>query len=313
MASRALFKVPELHSPFDRRAFPIYGLIVALGLVGALLLAILGFTVSLSVWMRFVSWPLLTIAGGLGLRRIGHPNFGGAMEATGILYWQGLSSFLCLVPLASISAPFADWRLAAADRALGFDWVGYAKATSGFETLFVLSYKSFMWQPALAAFALFLSKQPDRGWRLVFAATIALAITAIAFPFAPAIGASEFYHFKPWTHVEQFAPILLALKSGHRVLDSSTFAGIVSFPSYHAAAAAIFAWGCWTTKVRWPMLILNALMCLGAITLGSHYLIDVLAGLAIGACSIFLAGRILAALGHRSPKGPVRFTAIIPT
>lgn len=292
MASRALFKVPEMHSPFDRRAFPVYAMIAALTLVGALLLAVRGFAVAPIVWAQFFTWPLLAILGGLGLRRIGHPNFGGAMEATGVIYWQGLSAFLCIIPLASMSAPLADWWLSDADRALGFDWVAYSKMTAGFYVVYAAAYKSLMCQPAFAAFALFLSRQPDRGWQMVMAALVTLAICSAIFPFAPAIGASEFYRFPVHTPAPPFSPVLLELKSGLRVLDAHSFQGLISFPSFHAAAAAILAWGCWTTIFRWPMLALNIIVCLSAISMGSHYLVDILAGLVASGVAIAIATRI---------------------
>jgi membrane-associated phospholipid phosphatase len=179
------------------------------------------------------------------------------------------------------------------DTAIGFDWVAYANATAGYHSLFAITYKSMMWQPAFTAFVLFLSKQSNRGWQMVLAATVALAITALLFPLAPALGSSEFYQIRVWTPAGEFSPVLGNLKSGLRVLDSSTFVGLVSFPSYHAAAAGIFVWGCWTTWFRWPVLFLNIVMCFSAITMGAHYLIDIYAGLAVAILSIVLARRCL--------------------
>lgn len=305
MSSIAALAEPTFHPPFDRRSIPVYALIGMLALVGTLLLSLRGFYVSPAVWSGVFAWPLLTIAGGLGLRRIGWPRFGGAMEATGILYGQGLASFLCLVPLATLSAPFADNWLAAADRALGFDWVAYAHATVSWHDTFARAYKSFMWQPAMVAFALFPFGQCDRGWRAVLAATIAMTLTAMLFPFAPAIGSSLHYGVAVVTPAQPFAQVLTDLKDGVRVLDTGTFKGLVSFPSYHAAAATIFSWGCWTTKLRWPVIALNIVVCMSAITMGSHYLVDILAGIAVGAAAIAAAGWVYergkAAVGTEKP------------
>lgn len=265
------------------------GLLVA----GCALLTIRGFTIAPVIWLQFFTWPLLSIIGGMGLRRLGYPDFGGAMEGMGLFYWQGLSAFFCIVPLASLGVPFADATLSSWDHALGFDWVAFAKATVWLHDPFAVAYKSFVWQPALAAFALFMTKQAERGWQMVLAAAIALAIATFVFALFPAVGASEFYHFAVRTPAAPFHPVLMALKDGSmRVLDQNTFAGMISFPSYHAAAAAILTWGCWTTYLRWPMLALNALMCISAITMGSHYFVDILGGLAVAAASIAIAARM---------------------
>jgi membrane-associated phospholipid phosphatase len=151
-----------------------------------------------------------------------------------------------------------------------------------------------MWQPAFAAFALFLAKQSWRGWQMVLSSTIALAIAGFLFALFPAVGAAEYYHFPVHTPTPPFHPVLIALKSGAmRVMDERTFAGMISFPSYHAAAATILAWGCWTTIFRWPVVALNVLMCLSAISMGSHYLVDILGGVAVAALSIALSVKIV--------------------
>jgi hypothetical protein len=134
LASDALQTLRErqLHWPFDRRAYPNYVIVLALTMLGLALLWLRGFTIAPRIFLEFFSWALLMIFGGWGLRRIGWPNFGGAMEATGMFYWQGLSTFFCIVPLATLPIPFKDSLLASWDHALGFDWVAYAKATADF-------------------------------------------------------------------------------------------------------------------------------------------------------------------------------------
>jgi membrane-associated phospholipid phosphatase len=283
----------ELFWPFDRRSLPAYILIGVMVASGLFLLWVTGFSVSPDVLPKFFSWPISAILAGWGLRRLGYMKFGGAMETMGILYGQGLSSFLCLVPLATMSAPLADHWLSEADQLLGFDWVAYAHATVQLKPLFWIVYKSFMWQPAVVAFTLFLKGQGDRGWHVVTAATVGLLFTVLLFPFVPASGSILYYGVDVSTPAPAFAYVLSDLKSGVRILDRSTFVGLVSFPSYHAAAAVIFSWGCWKTPLRWPVSILNVLMTLSAITMGAHYLIDIIAGAVIGVASVKTAVRLL--------------------
>jgi membrane-associated phospholipid phosphatase len=281
-----VFAIPKLLSPFDRRSLPVYSVIAAMAVVGLSLTFALGFTISPAIFPQFFGMPLMAVLAGWGLRRIGKPNFAAAMEMLGLFYIQGLAAFFCIAPLAAISAPFADASLAHADHLLGFDWIKYARLTSPFALPFLIAYKSFAWQPAIVAVALFMFGQQKRGWRAVSAAALSLAIATAIFPFAPAEGPILFYGIDVHSVGRPFAPALISLKDGYRTLDHSVFVGLISFPSYHAAAAIIFTWACWTTRLRWVILDLNFVMAASAITAGSHYLVDVLAGLAVGAVAI---------------------------
>jgi membrane-associated phospholipid phosphatase len=85
----------------------------------------------------------------------------------------------------------------------------------------------------------------------------------------------------------------MALKQGYRVVDHSSFTGLITFPSYHAAAAVIFSWALWPTRLRWPLLVVNVLMTASAIIVGSHYLIDIIAGCVVAAIAISVAGTLV--------------------
>lgn len=261
--------------------------------LGLILVGVLGFRISPAIFPQFFGMPLLSILGGWGLRRIGRPNFGTGMETLGLFFIQGLAAFFCIAPLAALSAPFADAALSSADRALHFDWVAYVRSTQPFRPIFNFAYVSFDWQPGLVSLFLF-AKQSLRLWQAATASVIAVIITTVVFPFVPAQGAAIFYGFDVHTSTHSFAPALIALKHGYRSLDNNVFTGLISMPSYHAAAAAIFVWALWKTALRWPALVLNFIMLAAAIPLGSHYLVDILAGLIVGTIAVRLSVRLLA-------------------
>jgi membrane-associated phospholipid phosphatase len=290
--SFAFWRNVELQSPFDPRSRAVYLLIAAMAVVGLFLCWALHFKISLEIFQNFYGMPLMSVLAGLCLRRIGKPNFGGAMEVLGLFFIQGLMAFFLIAPLAAISAPLADVPLARADQFIGFDWGVYVRATAPLHSILLFAYRSFAWQTIIVA-ALFFFGQSERGWIALLSAVIALAITALIFPFAPAEGASLFFGIDVESPLRPFAPALIALKHGHRVLEHSTFKGLISFPSYHAAAAIIFSWACWRTPLRWPVLLLNLLLVAAAIPFGSHYLVDLLAGAAVGAVSIAVSIRWL--------------------
>jgi membrane-associated phospholipid phosphatase len=69
----------------------------------------------------------------------------------------------------------------------------------------------------------------------------------------------------------------------------------MTFPSVHAALAVLFAWSLWDWKLlgyralpllRYPALVWNILVAISAFIIANHYVIDVIAGIAVGAVSI---------------------------
>jgi len=305
MAARVLQRlrsgVPaeQLKNPFEPRAALIYRLIAG-QLVAALALQwITGFRLPLGTLADLPFWPLFLCPSGMAARRYGHERLGGWMEATALIYGQGVSILLVLIPLTAISGPFADSGLAAVDRALGLNWPLFVKEFEKSDkatTAIVLFYNSFRWQPALVLSILFLLRQENRAWMTVAAGVIAAVITAAIYPFTPALGAYTYFHVSPaavprFAAGWNFAPVLQAIKAGGaRTETPQMFTGLVSFPSYHAAAAAIFVWAVWPLpKIRVVFVLLNARMAVSAVVAGGHYLIDIVGGLAVAAISIRFA------------------------
>ena len=254
----------EFESPFEPRARAVYLMIATELSIGVGLLGVLGFSVDPSLWQAFAIWPLVAV-GGMMLRRLGHGRTGGAMEATGLVVFQGVASLTVFIPLAALSGPFADGALSAADRMLGFDWLSYFHATIAWRLPLSVGYSSFLWQELVVIAALFATGRGDRCWQFVTAATIALGITMAIFPFVPAEGAFVHYGLPratfeplvgavPWDYLDD----LKRLKAGYRVFDWSVANGYVSFPSYHTAVAVLFIWAIWPLRwLRIPVVVLN--------------------------------------------------------
>lgn len=63
--------------------------------------------------------------------------------------------------------------------------------------------------------------------------------------------------------------------------------GLVTFPSFHTALAVIFAYSMRGIRyIALPVYALNAMLILATLPQGGHYLVDVVAGLAVAAMSI---------------------------
>ena len=79
-----------------------------------------------------------------------------------------------------------------------------------------------------------------------------------------------------------------------------------SMPSGHAATAfaAAVAVGLIHPRLRWPLLVLAALIGLSRVWLGVHYLSDVLAGAALGSAIAWLVVRAGTAIIHARTSSP---------
>jgi membrane-associated phospholipid phosphatase len=286
---------------FEPLALPTYAAVALCIAATIILVALLGFKFAPDCWPIFWAWPLLALSAML-LRRVGHERLATAFEGVTLIYAQGMAFLLLMFPLSAISAPFADRWLDGLDRSLGFDWVAYTLLAAPAGGLLRFAYDSLNWQPLIVVLALCFAGHKQRMWQLVFASTLALAISTAIFPFAPAIGAAEFhgFHLVNGTHLP-FGATISMLKGGDRLITVRLFTGFISFPSYHAAAAAMFAWAAWPLKpLRWPLIALNSVMCFAAIIYGGHYLVDILAGLAIAAASVALATGSVARIRRNS-------------
>jgi membrane-associated phospholipid phosphatase len=98
-------------------------------------------------------------------------------------------------------------------------------------------------------------------------------------------------------------PVFLGLRDGtvHTVYGLNS-EGIITFPSLHAALGVLFPAALWRVrKLRWIALTLNGLLLLATPVYGSHYMVDVAAGILVAAaCWFAVAPRFaVAATGAR--------------
>jgi membrane-associated phospholipid phosphatase len=213
-----------------------------------------------------------------------------------------LATLLIIPPLESIFAsaafPFQDDALLAIGRRMGIDWVAMAfwfRDHAELSKALSYVYASIEWQPPFLIAALACA-DPERLRRTLSALALTLAVTMIVFLLLPAIGPYENFKFSasdfpsilvpaPWV-----APVITeGLRNGsHQIC----FAGLVTFPSYHAAAAFLYAYG-WAAVpvVGLPFVILNAAMLVSCVPIGSHYLIDVIVGIALAFAALRISDR----------------------
>jgi membrane-associated phospholipid phosphatase len=130
-------------------------------------------------------------------------------------------------------------------------------------------------------------------------------VTVLISVFLPAAGTYSFLNLSPadYPHlhpVDDFDHMrhLPLLRDGKlRVLEIGQLTGIVTFPSFHAAAAILYLWALWANSwMRVIALICNALLLLSTPIDGGHYFIDVIAGVSLAILSILVVRRLCCAL-----------------
>lgn len=214
---------------------------------------------------------------------------------------------LLMTPMTYIAAsadlPLRDASLAALDRALALDWPAYFAVMSKYHIVVVgsvLGYSMIGWPLFGVPLVLGLTRRYRRLQEFTLAFALALIVTTAISALMPAIGiydahaftrsdavfSSEAYldHLRDFPHVRD---------GTLRVLDLINLTGIVTFPSFHAAAAIIYLWAFWAVWWMRPIALLaNGGMLLATPFIGGHYFVDVFAGMAVAAAAILAARQI---------------------
>jgi membrane-associated phospholipid phosphatase len=207
-----------------------------------------------------------------------------------------LLTFLC--GSISYSATSLDWPLWDAafhawDQALGFDWRYWLTVLDGYpklNLLLVLAYHSMWPQLTLVLVALVTIRDYRRLDLLLLAFGFAAVATVIIAGFMPALSPLAYLQVTADDHPHitlalprEFEMQALALRSGAmRVVEVGNAQGLVTFPSFHTATAVVLLLGFRNVPyLRWVSLVLNSLMLISIPIEGSHYLVDVIAGIAV--------------------------------
>ena len=270
-----------------------YVITVGAMICGALLFFGTGFSLDTGLIVGFQLLAALAIIAGWLARRIRSDRLATGLETTAVVYGQGIAFLLIIYALMALPIPLVDSQLAAADNAMGFYWPDLAAPFRRSDELTdwgKVIYRSFVWQPALVTISLSVAGMHDRAWRFVTAATISLGLVAFIGPLFPADTAAVYFHVPEWPNLKSVwkaSEVIHAIRGGHRLIDQSMIAGLLTFPSYHACSAILFSWALYPLKVlRWPVLILNAAMFYLTIVIGGHYVVDLPGGALLALVSI---------------------------
>ncbi|MEK9283744.1 MULTISPECIES: phosphatase PAP2 family protein [unclassified Bradyrhizobium] len=204
---------------------------------------------------------------------------------------------------ASASLPLQDATLDHWDRALGLDWAAYYRfmtARTEFLPYALLAYGAIALPPFCVPLVLGLTGHPVRLQRFTMATLLTLCIVAIMSALIPAIGTyqlydlpTEFATYKATGYLIQLERLPVIRSGDLHVLVVSQIGGIVTFPSFHAAAAVLALWAWWGVWWMRPWaFLMSAAMLIATPLLGGHYFVDVFAGIAVAGIAIALASSI---------------------
>lgn len=216
---------------------------------------------------------------------------------------------------ASTNLPMQDANLLAIDRALGLDWVAYVRFVNDHPLLALwLSYGYTMirWQLLAIPVVLAATGHYRRLGEFAFAFGAALIATTIVSALVPAIGVYQqtgldpgsLKNLNPLAYLEQMRDLPPVRDGVLRHLDLLGLAGIVTFPSFHAASAVLYSWALWPAKWFRPIVVLaNGAMMAATPIDGGHYFVDLFAGIAVAVLAIVAARRLGRIVAQRQGGG----------
>ncbi|MGH6800020.1 MAG: phosphatase PAP2 family protein, partial [Methylocella sp.] len=217
-----------------------------------------------------------------------------------LMLFSNAASILSYILTGILPLPRWDGALAAADHALGLNWLDMYQwliRHPAIEASAHAVYKSLGPEMLilLAALELLGHRNQARAFLLwIMVSTIAAIAIGILIP---AAGPVSYYHLPvaPGTvYISQMAD----LRNGTlRTINPFDSEGLVVFPSFHTALAVLCACAAKPLRIlKIPLLALSLLVILSTPFEGGHYFIDIIAGIILAALTISLPGYILSGI-----------------
>jgi membrane-associated phospholipid phosphatase len=204
----------------------------------------------------------------------------------------------------AFAMPLVDQQLIAVDRALGFYGIAFVHWVNDHPTIAGIlnaAYYSFFTQAFIAMLGLAVIGKAERMFTFFSAYLLATLISNAIYVFTPAESAYVVFNLTAESvpHINthsafEFLEHFNALRNGTMAtLVFPDISGMMTFPSMHAGVALLYAWVMRPVPILGVMFVaINVLMAISAISHGSHYAIDIIAGLAVAAFALLAVKRI---------------------
>ena len=242
--------------------------------------------------------------------------------------------FILTVPAAiatylaiKVNMPLADEALVRMDAALHFDWHAFIRFMDEARLLamsLAAAYFSFSFQLLGIPLLLVMLGRGPRAYAMVASYGLICFVASVISIWYPAFGTYVVYGVsqEQLSHINaEFGFYFLQQFNAVRsdpdfVFSINRLAGILTFPSVHAAVAALCAWTMWDVKwLRYPFAVWNSMMAISAVSHANHYLVDVIAGvgvagLVIAVVSMICGSQLTRAHTRSIFKGPLPVSSI---
>ena len=316
MIAASLVAVPS-RSPardtIDGRAFP--GRWVAAALAASLAAVALlmwgaGLSLALAGPGGVVFGAVFALLGAIRWR-LRHPRSNRARIVRDAAEYVGVSTAISLVgavasyPVAAYSHGFADAALQRCDEALRFDWLAWYRFTAAHPAIQLISrnfYALIYLSPAVLLAHYAVRNKRREAYDFMAAVWLSAVMTLAGYVFMPAVGPFAYLWRGPAPYLpvsDLWQPDLIPkLRTGaFTVVDPGRLVGLVSAPSFHAAAAVLLMAFAWRERpVRAALIAANLAMLLATPVEGTHYLIDLILGALVALVSLAGVGLIRRAI-----------------
>lgn len=306
---RALFAV---RPKFDPVSYPLYFATVATVFLKVVMFDNGGFTSGNEhPWDAVILclFPILTAS---MFRRVGNERLATSIETIFLMVVVGLTAVQLQFPVTAHSPMLVDDLLLRADRAFGFDWLSFSLMFQSPPVWKFLdfSYACFRAEAALVMIYLCTRVSTLEAWKFLTAFVFALLVSVLSLYLFPATGEHVLCGLKPPElpvsgALCDYGGLIEGVRDGSiRTIRSGAWVGLVSFPSFHVAAAVLMQWHLRKSWLLfWPALAINVGMSIAAIVVGSHYFVDILGGLLLAWLCHVLAGYLIARRTRRLKVG----------
>ncbi|MGH6890145.1 MAG: phosphatase PAP2 family protein [Rhizomicrobium sp.] len=285
--------------------------VILVGVAGAVALADVcwaasgRFDIDVAAYARLGALSVLLWLGSLFYARIRKsPDLAAMLFGAGFLVAFAAGFSVLNYFLLTVAGHRIDTVLAQIDRALGVDWpalMAFVAAHPALNLLLRLAYITVLPQVALLIIALGFCGRANAIYEFCLALAIAAAITIAFWTVFPSFGAFSIYVL-PGEVVHRLHPelgpayardLVALLASGPGRISPDQIKGLIGFPSFHAAMAVLVVWyGRRLRYLRWPLVAWNIVVLVATPVHGGHFVVDVIAGLAVVAPAILLTRRI---------------------
>lgn len=243
------------------------------------------------------------------------------LEAVAIGIFLTIPVLVSTYLAASLNLPLMDAALIRADALLGLRWddfIAFVDAQPLMAYTLQKAYSSFSFQLLALPVILSATGKYERAYVMILAFGVLCYVSSIVSIWFPALGTYSVYGMTQdrLQHINAYYGFAF-LHDFNAVRDQPEFmlslanaSGIITFPSVHAGGALLCTWAAWGLKpIRLVGVIWNVLMAASAVSHANHYLIDVIAGVAISAASILLVTAVLSRI--RNVPSPLLLPAFV--